>query len=285
MLSSAFGHAGRRIALLGVFTGIVLAVNATVLHGWIELARTDQTASHLILVPVVAAILLFQRRRTVFAEPTIDLVSGAALALPGLVLAWYSRLSDTPGGSGALSAAIAGVVLLWIGGFAALYGRRAARAALFPLAFLACAIPIPPSAIRLATQLLKTGSADGVAALFTMTGTPFHQEGFVFALPRFAIEIADECSGIRSSIALVLTTMLVGDAFLDKPWKRIVLVTIAPVLAIVKNAVRITALSLLAMHVDPSFLTGQLHHEGGFVFFAIALTMVAPVVGVLRRIR
>jgi hypothetical protein len=37
------------------------------------------------------------------------------------------------------------------------------------------------------------------------------------------------------------------------------------------------------MYVDPGFLTGQLHHEGGVVFFALSLLLLAPVVMVLRR--
>jgi hypothetical protein len=42
-------------------------------------------------------------------------------------------------------------------------------------------------------------------------------------------------------------------------------------------------LSMLAMHVDPEFLTGQLHHEGGIVFFALGLVILAPVLAVLRK--
>jgi exosortase/archaeosortase family protein len=54
-------------------------------------------------------------------------------------------------------------------------------------------------------------------------------------------------------------------------------------IVVIKNAIRIVALSLLAMHVDPSFLTGQLHHEGGFVFFVLALGLLAPLFVMLKR--
>ncbi len=47
-------------------------------------------------------------------------------------------------------------------------------------------------------------------------------------------------------------------------------------LAIVKNGIRIVSLSLLARHVNPSFLTGQLHHEGGFVFFLLRCVIMSP---------
>jgi len=144
-------------------------------------------------------------------------------------------------------------------------------------------IPIPTVVMDGATQFLKNGSSEAVAGLFTLTGTPFHREGFVFSLPSFVIEIADECSGIRSSIALLLTGLLAGHQFLRKPWTKIVLVLMILPIAVIKNAIRIVALSLLAMHVDPSFLTGQLHHEGGFVFFLLALGLLAPLFVLLKR--
>ena len=40
-------------------------------------------------------------------------------------------------------------------------------------------------------------------------------------------------------------------------------------LSVGKNALRIFTLSMLAIHVDPSFLTGRLHREGGVVFFLL----------------
>jgi hypothetical protein len=37
------------------------------------------------------------------------------------------------------------------------------------------------------------------------------------------------------------------------------------------------------MHVDPGFLTGQLHHEGGIVFFVLGLVILAPILALLRK--
>jgi exosortase/archaeosortase family protein len=45
----------------------------------------------------------------------------------------------------------------------------------------------------------------------------------------------------------------------------------------VKNGIRITTLTLLSVYVDPGFLYGRLHRQGGFVFFLIALLILLPV--------
>jgi len=40
---------------------------------------------------------------------------------------------------------------------------------------------------------------------------------------------------------------------------------------------RIVTLTLLAMYVDPSFLFGTLHRDGGIVFFLLGLLLLLPV--------
>jgi exosortase/archaeosortase family protein len=52
---------------------------------------------------------------------------------------------------------------------------------------------------------------------------------------------------------------------------------------IIKNGVRIAALTILAIHVDPSFLFGRLHHDGGVVFFLLGLALLVPVLWFLAR--
>jgi exosortase len=273
----------RRALLFGTYSACLLAFNVGVVQAWARLAWTDGTASHLLLVPVVALALMSQRRRRIAAASALDPAAAALPLAAGIVLAWSGRRYAAGMGADALSVTVASVAVLWIAGFLLLYGRRAGRAALFPLLFLLFVIPIPSAVVAGVTEALKQGSARAVAILFTVTGTPFHQEGYVFSLPKFVIEIADECSGIRSSIALFLTTLLAAQMFLERPWKKVLLVAIGLPLAIVKNGVRIVSLSLLASYVDPGFLDGRLHHEGGIVFFVVTLGLLAPVLFVLSN--
>jgi hypothetical protein len=40
---------------------------------------------------------------------------------------------------------------------------------------------------------------------------------------------------------------------------------------------------MLATRVDPSFLTGRLHRQGGIIFLFIALATIFLLIGILRR--
>jgi exosortase len=269
--------------LLAAFCAAVAIANQDVVRALIQLSSNDASSSHVIVIPFVTAALIYQGRHAIFTSIRTDWPAGLGVMLAGIAVALAARAPSSPAILHSLSGSVAGVVLLWIAGFLVCYGRDAARAALFPLLFLAFTIPIPAPVLDGAVRFLKTGSTEMVDALFTLTGTIYHRDGFVFTLPTVAIEVADECSGIRSSIALLLTTLLAGHTFLSTGWKKAVLVAAIVPLTILKNGVRIVGLTLLAVHVDPSFLTGQLHHEGGIVFFLMALLLLEPLFRVLRK--
>ena len=216
-------------------------------------ARSDETASHLVLTPFITCGLVLLHRRAIFASVETSWRVGSALLFAGAVL-WMlaSPYSASLDQKAALIPVAASLVVLWIGAFVLCFGNRASRAALFPLLFLSLMVPLPDVVLNRSIEWLKNGSTEAVAWLFTLTGMPYLREGYLFVLPNRAIEVADACSGIRSTLALFITSLLAGYLLLDTAWKRSVLVLVILPLAILKNAVRIVTLSLLAIHVDPS---------------------------------
>jgi exosortase len=177
-----------------------------------------------------------------------------------------------------------GVVLSWIGALIICYGRRISRHALFPVLLVTLMIPLPLPVLDSAIALLQHSSANLSEALFRLTGVPVLRIGMVFSLPTLAIEVAKECSSIRSSIAMLLTFLIVGYVTMDSISHRVILLLAVIPVAIFKNGLRIVTLSLLAMYVDPSFLTGNLHNRGGVVFYLIGLAMLLPLVRALRKL-
>jgi len=264
-----------------VLAGFAIAValdNLPVVRDLIALSNTDRTASHIVLVPFVTVALLWRMRANLVPAARIDWFAGVPIVLTGLALLAAVRLTDQ-----GLTVKASGLVLSWIGGFVVLYGRRASRDALFPLLFLCLTIPAPGRVITVAVQFLKIGSAEAVTNLFTLLRIPFNRDGFVFALPGVTIEIADDCSGIRSSIALMLTGLIAGHLMLSTAWKKIVLIAVILPIAILKNGIRIVGLSLLGIYVNPAFLDGRLHRDGGIVFFLLGLLLLGPILVALQR--
>ncbi len=182
-----------------------------------------------------------------------------------------------------LSGYILSLVLFWVAGFVLLFGKAAFKAGYFPLLFLFLMVPLPKFLLEHVIHLLQTGSAWITGALFDLLGVPVLREGFVLHLARVNIEVAEECSGIRSSMALLILALLVTHFRLRSFWKKVLFLACGLFMMILKNGIRIVSLTLLAVHVDPSFLYGKLHHEGGIIFFLLSLLLLAPLLWLLQR--
>jgi exosortase len=121
------------------------------------------------------------------------------------------------------------------------------------------------------------------ALLFRAVGEPVQRDGILVSLPKLDIEVAEQCSSIRSSIFLVVTTMFIAQVLLYSGWRKTVLIAAAVPLSIVKNGLRIMVIAELGTRVDPGYLDGWLHHHGGILFFAVSVVAVAAFLWVLQR--
>jgi len=121
-----------------------------------------------------------------------------------------------------------------------------------------------------------------VGALFDLLHIPVVHNGTVFHLPGFTIEVARECSGINSTLAFLVLSLVIAKFYIRTWWKSVLFVGFGLLVMILKNAIRIVTLTLLAMYVNPDFLTGNLHRHGGIVFFLLGLLIMWPVFLALR---
>lgn len=244
----------------------------------------NDNASHIVLVPVITAWLVYLEKKRIFKTTNFDYVPGAVLAAVGI----FAALFTMRGGAGwsptdRLTGYTLALVMLLISGFTMIFGRRAANHGRFSLLFLFLMVPLPDAMLDYFIYWLQKGSADIAEMIFDLAGVPALRDGFVFHLAHLSIEVAKECSGIRSSLALLILALLVGHLFLRTFWKQALFVVLGLVIMIVKNGIRIATLTILAQYVDSSFLFGRLHHEGGIVFFVIGLLLLLPVFWLLQR--
>jgi exosortase len=254
------------------------------LTAFVSYSLASENGSHLILIPVISAWVVFLERDRIFKALGSDAPVGSLLLATAAVVALAAfSMGSRSSTSNQLSVYIFALLLVWVAGFAFFFGRRSLERARFPLLFLLLTIPIPDFILDKVIYLLQKGSAEITAVLFDWTGVPVLRDGFVFHLARVNIEVARECSGIRSSLALLILAILVAHFYLDTFWKQLVLLVAGLFVMILKNGVRIVTLTLLASYVDPGFLYGRLHHEGGVVFFVLALLLLAPLVWLLER--
>jgi exosortase len=241
--------------------------------------------SHIVLIPLVSIYLIFQSRKLIFAEQKYSFRAGIPLFLMGALLYFGGRFLGVQLNQNDFAAIIALSAVVFINGaFILCFGFMAYKAALFPLLFLIFVIPIPSLLMDSFIYLLQVGSTEFTNLLLMASGVPFLREGFIFHLPGMSVEVAKQCSGIRSSLALLITAILAGHMFLKTGWKKVVLAVVIIPITMFKNGIRIVFLTLLGAYVDPRWVTGSnLHRDGGIVFFILALVLMAPILYWLRK--
>jgi exosortase len=264
-------------------TVLTLALALPPLLDLLRKTRTSEYYSHIVLIPAVSAYLIFRRRREMFRGTASAHPWGIAALAAGLGLFIAGRaLISGPDVRASLTTL--GALLFWCGAYLVLYGKNGSRRAVFPLAFLAFAVPIPVLAVEKVIAFLVADSTYMTRLLFTAFRVPFVQDGPVFFLPGVSIKVAQECSGIRSSLALLVTTVLAGQLVLKKPGSRVLMALAVLPVAVFKNAVRIVTLYLMSYFIDMRIIKGGfLHRSGGFIFFGLGLAVLASVLWLLKN--
>lgn len=254
---------------------------------WPTIVRLAQVSlrheqySYLPAIPLISAVLIYFRKNEIFRAIACWPAGGGPLLAAGALLG-FAASSDTLAGDIGLSIAGLALALVWVGIFVLCYGREAGKRARFALIFLMLTAPLPTSVLDQVAMGLQHASATTSYVLFRLLGVPVLSKGVNLSLPGVDIEIAKECSGIRSSISLLLTSSLAGYLFLRTGMTRFWLIVLTLPVTILKNSVRIVTLSYLGIYVSRDFFLGSLHRKGGVVFAILGLILIVPAIYALR---
>ena len=285
----------RRLGPFWVIAAVLTACFARPIFGLAQLALRDDYYSHLLLVPFITGYLIWMKRKDLAEEsgrqkaeerkPRVSWQAVFTLTLGFLALLAYWILSARNPllpQNDALALATFSYVCFFISGCLWFYGPETVRRIGFPLGFLLVMVPLPTMITHWSAVILQYASADAAHALIKLSGTPVFRHGLAFQVPGIVIVVGEECSGIRSTLVLFITSMLAGYLFLRPTWKRLVLTFFVIPLAILRNGFRIFTIAMLCVHVSPTMIDSPIHHRGGPIFFVLSLI---PFFGLLLWLR
>jgi exosortase len=264
-----------RLMLVGalVLGGIVI-VYRDVVQELVRVWSTDTNYSHGFLIPPIAAFLAWERRGRFIAAPArpalagFVIVGGSALVAALGVGTFLTRVS--------LVAALAGAVL-------AIFGWSRVRTVAFPLAILLLMIPLPaPVFERLESPLQIATSVLG-EALILAAGIPVLRDGNLLALGNVTLEVAKECSGIRTAISLVVLGLAFGYSADTRRWPRLLVLGLTVPVVILTNSMRVAATAVSAHYYGRETATGFLHDLYGWLAFAAAFATLMLIDRLLIR--
>jgi len=242
----------------------------TIMQEW----WTNEDYAHGLFTPFAVAYLVYDRRKELFnihASPSafglVIILGSQALLLVGFLGAEFFLQRTS------MLLFIAGVILY-------IWGWRALTKTAFGLVLFLLAVPLPAivfNSFALPLQLLASSLAEGV---LDMLHVSVYREGNILQLPNgLLLNVTEACSGIRSLVSLIalaaLTTMIPHFRSM-RWWARITFIVSSVPIALVANALRVTATGLLAFNFGVGAAEGFLHSfTGAFVFvFAFAALFI-----------
>jgi exosortase C (VPDSG-CTERM-specific) len=263
---------GSRLRGYAAFLFLLMLLFMQPLTSLVLYAAHSDLHSHIILVPFISLYLLFLRRRQFSADYCSSMAGSLTMAMIGSAavaarIVWRASVSMSDG----LALTVLGFVAFAAAGGFLFLGSRWMAARAFPMTFLVFMVPLPDAAVNWLERASMFASAEAAAMYFDLTGTALVRHGTVFELPGIVLQVAQECSGIRSSWVLLITSLLASHLFLRSGWRKIVLVAFVIPLGILRNGFRILVIGLLCVHVGPQMIDSSIHHRGGPIFFALSL--------------
>lgn len=254
------------------YLGLLAVLFLQPLARLVVLGSENPLHSHVALVPFISAYLLLSQGRRTAADYSSSIMGTLIASAAGFAaLAAVTVFHITFSVNDYLTLMTAAFVSFVIAGGFLFLGSRSMAAAAFPFAFLIFMVPLPDAAAYWLERGLVVASASAAAWLFQLTGTPFWRDGTFLGLPGIVLHVARECSGIRSTWVLFITSLLAAHVLLKSQWRRAALLALVVPLGILRNAFRIVVIGLLCVHVGPHMVDSPIHHRGGPVFFALSL--------------
>lgn len=260
-----------------VLTSLVLLLGFSLpLYHLVSFALKSDLYSFIVIVPFISAYLVWIERERLFPSgPAVPAGWTVLLAAGGLALLGWAASVHLAGTATARvdSLALAMYSLVCLLGAAAccFLGRNSLRVVGFPLAFLVFLAPFPVAVEAGIETILQHGSSWFAHRFLDLAGMPTYRDGTFFQLPGFSMQVAPECSGIRSTLALFLTSLVAGQMFLRSPWSRAFLALIVLPIALVRNGFRVFVIGELCVQIGPHMIHSWVHRQGGPLFFALSL--------------
>ncbi len=266
----------RQLQRLAMVAGLLAVCFGWPLLRLISFAAHSELFSCILLVPFISGYLIWTIRKTLDLQDVrpcwpgaiLGCLAGVAMVASywiGLQAGWAPETQDY------LTLMTLAFLCCFWGVCLATLGSKLMGQILFPMAFLLFAVPIPKGMLDHIDSFFQSTSAATAVGFFKLAGEPVVHKGLELGLANITLRVAPECSGIHSTLVLLMTSLLAAYLFLPRYGSRTALVLAVVPLAILRNGFRIFVVGWLCVHKGAYMIDSPIHRKGGPLFFALAL--------------
>lgn len=258
-----------------VMVGLGVAVTFDAWADIYRIASIDEEYSHIFLVPVVAAYLVWVRRvRFRFCTPT-GTMAGPVLAVAGWGLSAYGFYHNIQ------SCWHAGAVLAVVGCLISVIGKNVLFRFFPAFAVLIFLVPVPGTIRQQIALPLQSWTAQIGQSLLEILGVETARSGNQLSVNGTPVAIAEACNGLRMVFALILVSYAFSFGLPLRNSVRFVLLLASPLAAIGCNVIRIVPTVWLYGYHSKQ-VADQFHDYSGWIMLPIAFAILYGIIRLLK---
>lgn len=258
-----------------VLLGLGIAATSDAWADILQIAREDEESSHIWLVPIIVAWLVWVRRRRLrYCRPAGQWIGPVVVAL-GWMLYSY--------GNSHLYHALwhAGAIVLVTGCFLSVAGRSVLTQLLPAFVALVFLIPVPERVRQSIAIPMELLCAQTTEKWFQFIGTPIERFGNVLSLNSRDVAITEACNGMRMAMSLTAVVFAFAFAMPMRGYIRAVLLLACPISAIICNILRL--IPTVWVYANWSGRAPDVFHDlSGWAMLAMAFLLLLGVLRILR---
>jgi exosortase len=239
-----------------------------------RVTQKDIEQSHILLVPVVAAWLLYLRRGRLALLRYRPSFVGLGLILLAWAMIWLGHETDV------LILRHVGGLALILGAVLSVFGTLVIRLFLPVVVVFVFAIPVHGTVRQIITMPLQKMAATVTHLMLDLVGISSEQIGNALIVNGANVAVGEACNGMRMVFALTLVVYaFVFSVPLRVSTKRLLLI-LSPFIALLCNVVRLVPTALVYGYGSAT-TAEQFHDLAGWVMLPIALGLMAMVLRLL----
>lgn len=155
---------------------------------------------------------------------------------------------------------------------------RTASLFLFPALIWILSAPLATALENSLSLFLLRKVVAVVFAIFDTLGYSLVQEGNVLVLPKGEVGVAEACSGIRSLTGCLFAGSFLAAVFLDRFWKKVLLIAAALCFAFLANLARSLFLTGWAYAYGSAAIEGTLHDATGLAVLGLTCVCLLGII-------
>lgn len=235
---------------------------------------------HCPLVPLIVVWLIWRKRKELAGIPPAPSIAGLLLLALGLLV------YIAGGRTGVRLIMGASLPLVLLGLAAALMGGPRLRLLTIPLLLTFFLIPAPRHVLGHVAFPMQIVSARASAALGRITGLSVTSQGVLLDLDNFKFEVAQECSGLNSLLALLLASGVLVEIMELPLGRKLLVMAVAPIIVLAANIVRLLSVLWISKFVGPKFaLDSLIHGTSDIIVYSMAVVFVLLLIGFVGGLR